>query len=207
MEAVLIPVKRLDGAKGRLAEVLGPEARRRLALAMVTDVLAAAAACPVRLLVTSDPEVALVAEHAGWQVIEDPGSGLNGAVDAGTRRAVDLAVTALLVIPVDIPLVAAGDLRDLFDTDAEVVVARSDDGGTTGLLRRPPGAIRPRFGPGSAEQHAAAARDAGLRVDVVRLPGLALDIDDLADLRRLAGSGREGGSISLARELVEALRP
>jgi 2-phospho-L-lactate guanylyltransferase len=203
-EAVLIPVKRLDDAKLRLADPLGPGGRRRLALAMLGDVLAAAAAWPLRLLVTSDHEVTAAAEAAGWRVVPDPGSGLNDAVTAGTAVASALGVTTLLVMPFDIPLVGAGDLEALLGIDADVVVARSDDGGTTGLLRRPPDAIGPRFGPDSARRHAEAARERGLRVAEVRLPGLALDIDDLADLRSLATSPSTSATATLARELIEA---
>jgi 2-phospho-L-lactate guanylyltransferase len=201
-EAVLIPVKRLDGAKLRLSGPLDAEARRRLALAMLADVLDAAAAWPLRLLVTSDTEVAAAGREAGWSMVDDPGSGLNAAVAAGTRRAVERGAEALLVLPFDVPLVVPGELRTLFAIDADVVVARSDDGGTTGLLRRPPGVIGPLFGPDSARRHVAAAGAAGLRVTETRLPGLVLDIDDLADLERLAGSPSPGRTVALARELL-----
>jgi 2-phospho-L-lactate guanylyltransferase len=202
MEAILIPVKRFDEAKLRLAGVLGPGARRRLALSMLGDVLESAAGWPLRLLVTSDADAARVAEAAGWSIVPDPGSGLNAAVTAGTQRAVAEQAGALLVLPFDVPLVTPGELTELFAIDADVIVSRSDDGGTTGLLRRPPGAIDPRFGPASAAAHAEAARRAGLRVRSLRLPGLALDVDDPEDLQRLAISARPNGSVQVARELL-----
>ena len=207
MEAILIPVKRFGEAKLRLAGVLGPRARRRLALSMLGDVLEAAAAWPLRLLVTSDDDAALAAERAGWSVVPDPGAGLNAAVTAGTQRAVAEEAAALLVLPFDVPLVTPGELTELFAIDADVIVSRSDDGGTTGLLRRPPGAIDARFGPASAVAHADAARRAGLRVRSLRLPGLALDVDDPADLRLLATSAAPNGSVQLARELLVAPEP
>ena len=192
MEAILIPVKRFDEAKLRLAGVLGPRARRRLVLSMLGDVLEAAAAWPLRLLVTSDADAALVAERAGWSIIPDPGAGLNAAVTAGTQRAVAEEAAALLVLPFDVPLVTPGELTELFAIDADVIVSRSDDGGTTGLLRRPPGAIDARFGPASAVAHADAARRAGLRVRSLRL---------------LATSAAPNGSVQLARELLVAPEP
>ena len=204
MEAILIPVKRFDEAKLRLAGVLGPRARRRLVLSMLGDVLEAAAAWPLRLLVTSDADAALVAERAGWSIVPDPGAGLNAAVTAGTQRAVAEEAAALLVLPFDVPLVTPGELSELFAIDADVIISRSDDGGTTGLLRRPPGAIDAMFGPASANAHAEAARRAGLRVRSLRLPGLALDVDDPADLQLLATSARPNGSVQVARELLVA---
>ncbi|MEA2503091.1 MAG: 2-phospho-L-lactate/phosphoenolpyruvate guanylyltransferase [Actinomycetota bacterium] len=204
MEAILIPVKRLSESKLRLAGVLGPPQRRRLALSMLADVLLAAAGWPLRMVVTSDPDVASVADSAGWSIVSDPGAGLNDAVAEGTSLSTSAGATALLVLPFDVPLVTGRELEALFATDADVVVARSDDGGTSGLLRRPPGAITARFGPDSARSHARAASNAGLRVKSLRLPGLSLDVDDPGDLRRLAASGLDHASVKVARELLAA---
>jgi 2-phospho-L-lactate guanylyltransferase len=204
VEAILIPVKRLSESKLRLAGVLGPPQRRRLALSMLADVLLAAAGWPLRMVVTSDPDVTGIASAGGWSIVADPGSGLNHAVAEGTAVATSAGATALLVLPFDVPLVTPRELEILFASDADVVVARSDDGGTSGLLRRPPGAITARFGPGSARSHAGAAGDAGLRVESLRLPGLSLDVDDPGDLRRLAASGLDHASVEVARELLAA---
>jgi 2-phospho-L-lactate guanylyltransferase len=204
VEAILIPVKRLSESKLRLAGVLGPPQRRRLALSMLADVLVAAAGWPLRLVVTSDRDVAAVAGAAGWSIVSDPGPGLNHAVAEGTSVATSAGATALLVLPFDVPLVTPRELEVLFATDGDVVVARSDDGGTSGLLRRPPGAITALFGRDSARSHARAAADAGLRVESLRLPGLSLDVDDPGDLRRLAASGLAHASVEVARELLAA---
>lgn len=203
-EAILIPVKLLETAKLRLAGALDPPSRRRLALAMLADVLEAAAGWPLRLMVTSDRVAADMAGCAGWRVTADPGLGLNRAVEAGTRCAAALGASALLVLPFDVPLVTPEELRSLFGADTEVTVARSDDGGTTGLLRRPPAAISPAFGPASAAAHLKAARLAGLRSRIVDLPGLSLDVDDLGDLRRLAETSTSNPSAHVARELLAA---
>ncbi|HWD72182.1 MAG TPA: 2-phospho-L-lactate guanylyltransferase [Actinomycetota bacterium] len=204
MEAILIPVKRLSESKLRLAGVLGPPQRRRLALSMLADVLHAAAGWPLRMVVTSDRDAASMARSAGWSIVPDPGSGLNDAVAEGTTAGASAGATALLVLPFDVPLVTGRDLEALFATDADVVVARSDDGGTSGLLRRPPAVIAARFGPDSARSHAGAAGVAGLRVRSLRLPGLSLDVDEPADLRRLAASGLDHASVKVARELLAA---
>ena len=204
MEAILIPVKRLSESKVRLAGVLGPPQRRRLALSMLADVLGAAAGWPLRMVVTSDRDAASLARSAGWSIVPDPGSGLNDAVARGTSASASAGATALLVLPFDVPLVTGGELEALFATDADVVVACSDDGGTSGLLRRPPAAIAARFGPDSARSHAGAAGVAGLRVQSLRLPGLSLDVDNPGDLRRLAASGLDHPSVKVARELLAA---
>lgn len=191
----------------RLAGVLDARQRRRLALALLADVVHAASGWPLRIMVTSDADASALAGDAGWTVVADPGGGLNAALAAGTRRAMDLGADALLVLPADVPLASSEDLRSLFALDAAVVVARSDDGGTTALLRRPPDAIPPSFGPDSAAAHLAAAQLAGMAVVTVALAGLALDVDDPQDLERLArvpggGAGGVRSSAQVARELL-----
>ena len=59
MEAILIPVKRLSESKLRLAGVLGPPQRRRLALSMLADVLLAAAGCNYFMAVPMGDDVML----------------------------------------------------------------------------------------------------------------------------------------------------
>ncbi|HEU5002270.1 MAG TPA: 2-phospho-L-lactate guanylyltransferase [Actinomycetota bacterium] len=207
MDAVLVPVKHLDASKLRLDPALGAWGRRRLALAMLGDVLRAAAPWPMRVLVTPDAVVADVARTAGWQVLHDPGRGLNAALWAGTALAVEQGASALAVLPFDVPLVSPADLEALFAARASVVVVPSEDGGTGALLRRPAQVIATRFGEASAAAHTAAAQAAGVAVETLHLAGLALDIDDLDDLRRLAASPSEAASARVARELLSAGAP
>jgi 2-phospho-L-lactate guanylyltransferase len=70
---VLLPVKVLARAKSRLA-VLAGERRRELALALASDTVVAAAACPevARVVViTSDPEAAAVLAALGALIVPD----------------------------------------------------------------------------------------------------------------------------------------
>ncbi|MGH2721159.1 MAG: hypothetical protein ACRDJO_06095, partial [Actinomycetota bacterium] len=84
------------------------------------------------------------------------------------------------------------------------VVAASADGGTTALLRTPPDAIEPAFGPGSAGLHTAAALRAGRSVVLVTPPSLRLDVDRPADLERLAAAGGNRESVAVARRLLSS---
>ncbi len=208
MEGILIPVKRLEEAKGRLDPLLGPAGRRRLTLAMLADVLHATRDWPLRLMVTSDPEARALGRASGLALVSDPGLGLNQAIDVGTREAIRAGVRALLVLPTDVPLVSAAEVSRLFSLDAQLVIARSDDGGTSALLRRPPEAIVACFGPGSAAAHALAGQVAGLRTLAPRVASLALDVDDIADVGRLAACRADRKSVTVARELLyERERP
>lgn len=206
MEGILIPVKGLAGAKGRLDPLLGPAGRRRLTLAMLADVLEATQEWPSRLMVTSDPEARALGRASGLTLVSDPGLGLNHAIRAGTHEAMEAGVRALLVLPADVPLVSPADLRRLFSLDAQLVIVRSDDGGTSALLRRPPAVIETRFGPDSATAHASAGRLASLRVLAGRMASLELDVDDMADVARLAACQSDRKSVAVARELLDEAR-
>ncbi|MGI8426879.1 MAG: 2-phospho-L-lactate guanylyltransferase [Actinomycetota bacterium] len=203
MEAILIPVKRLDQSKLRLSEYLSREDRQRLVLAMLADILSATAHWRLRFVVTADSDAREIAQAFGCANILDDQGELNAALRLGTRVALDSEVTKLLILPADVPLVTESDVRKLFGFDEHVVVACSADGGTTGLLRSPPDVISPEFGPQSAAAHLQAAANAGVTGRGITLDSLTLDVDDLAGLKDLADFDQNNRqSAALARQLV-----
>lgn len=202
MESILIPVKRFEEAKRRLAARLGAEERRRLGLAMLADVLRATDKWEARWIVTSDRDAEAVGLAFGCRLISDSGMGLNVAIEEGTRRVLGEGADSLLVLPSDVPLVSADDVTILFALDVPVAICPSGNGGTNALLRRPPDAISASFGPGSAVAHASAAAAKGLDVRTLNLPSLVLDIDEHQDLQSLAGTESERESVRVARALA-----
>ncbi|MGQ0679088.1 MAG: 2-phospho-L-lactate guanylyltransferase [Actinomycetota bacterium] len=205
-EAVLIPVKSLDRAKLRLSQNLLPTDRRRLGLAMLADVLRATEKWPVKLVVTSDPDAEAVGLAFGCRLVADPGGGLNNALAAGTRTAVDLGINTLLILPADVPMVGPDDVASLFSSPHNVVIASSSDGGTNALLRRPPDCLPTAFGPGSARAHRRAAQERGLSCALIELDSLNLDIDRFTDLEHLSKLPNARDSVQLAADLVERYR-
>lgn len=203
MDAILIPVKRLDRAKLRLSARLAADDRRRLGLAMLADVLRATDQWPHRLMVTEDPDAEAVGLAFGCDLVREPRKGLNSAILAGSQRAVAMGATTLLVLPSDVPLVSTDDVVELFGRPEQVVVVPSADGGTNALMRRPPHAIAPAFGPASARRHLDLAARAGLEAARVDVASLALDIDRFTDLVRLLDSASVRPSVRLARRLLE----
>jgi 2-phospho-L-lactate guanylyltransferase len=85
----VLPVKSLACAKRRLAPLLDGDERRRLARAMLEDVLeacAGAASLAGILVVTADDEAAAIAKEAGARVLPEADErGTNDAVQAGLR--------------------------------------------------------------------------------------------------------------------------
>lgn len=185
----VVPVKSLAAAKQRLARLLAAGERRRLARAMLQDVLDACIGA--RLLagiavVTADDEVAAVAAEAGALVLKERCErGINAAIGAGIRAVAGVA-SGVIVLPADVPHVTAAALdaaaRLCAGENTLVLVPASRDGGTNLLACAPPDLIAPSFGPGSFARHGALAERAGIELLLPSLGRLDLDLDRPEDI-------------------------
>jgi 2-phospho-L-lactate guanylyltransferase len=186
-----VPVKEFTGAKQRLASLLTPEQREVLAATMLEDVLSALA-CATRLagimVNTVDPRAAALAERFGARVVtEGARDGHTGAVNGMARVLAAEGKAALLTIPGDLPRVTAGEIDTVVSScrapPSFTIVPAHDELGSNAVLCAPPGSVPLRFGDDSYFPHLAAARRSRIEPAIVRLPGMALDIDHPADLR------------------------
>ncbi len=192
---ILVPVKNLSSAKQRLASLLDQATRTELARTMLLDALetlASWAARPEVAIVTSDPFACDLARRFGFEVIHDSANrSETDAIEMATQVCEASAVDFTFVIPGDIPLIQVWELEKILQAapDQGSVLSPAADGrGTNAAFRRPAGLFPLRFGNDSFKPHVAAARATGKPVVVLPLPGIALDIDSPADLRRLADS-------------------
>lgn len=190
MDAGLLPVKGFSRAKRRLGAELEPEGRALLARALWEDALDLCDSADFLRwwVVSDDPELAVEASDRGFAAVLDRGEGLNAALRDGIEAVKAAGAESITVLPCDVPLARADDLRDLLDTGATsdvVVVPSGRDGGTNGLYLAPPDLIRPQFGPASLQAHLALARRQGCRCSILPLSRLALDIDTPGDVRTL----------------------
>jgi 2-phospho-L-lactate guanylyltransferase len=189
----VLPIKRLDEAKQRLALDIDDERRRVLVAAMAADVLEAIGAARTierTIVVSGDPIVQELAAEAKAEVIPDPADeGHSEAALAGIARAEVDGVECVVLLPGDCPLLDPRELDSLLTgiPGSYVGIVSDRHGtGTNALALSPPGAIVPVFGEGSRERHVAAARAAGIPFGVEELPSLQLDLDTPADLIALA---------------------
>jgi 2-phospho-L-lactate guanylyltransferase len=194
----VLPVKRFDAAKQRMAGGIGGERRRELAAAMVADVLEAIgqARTVERLIVVSgDPVAQELAAEAGAEVVPDPeDAGHVEAALAGIARAEVEGAERVVLLAGDCPLLDPRELDRLLTgvPGSYVGIVPDRHGtGTNALLLSPPGAIVPAFGEGSRERHVEAARTAGIPFGIEELPSIELDLDTPADV------------IALTRELAK----
>jgi 2-phospho-L-lactate guanylyltransferase len=184
--SIVVPVKRPEFAKTRLADAVG-ELRPHMARAFAADTVAAALSCPLVaavVVVTDDAEASTEAQLLGAEVVTDaPGSGLNPALRHGADvirgRAPDASVATL-----------SADLRALRPAELGRVLAAAmahptsflaDAAGTgTTLYAATAGAaFEPRFGGRSRAAHRA---NGAVELDIPDVPSVRRDIDTAVDL-------------------------
>jgi 2-phospho-L-lactate guanylyltransferase len=191
----VVPVKELWRTKSRLEPILDPGARAGLTLYMMGRVISALRGAGIENVCVVSPDRIVLdeARKRGAAPLRQESRGLNPALDEGRLWAMERGASALLVLPADLPLLDAEDVRAVLESAVEAPsMTISPDGahaGTNALLLRPPGALPFAFGPDSYEAHLRAARERGLDVRVRERPHLAFDLDTADDFTRLKGTG------------------
>jgi 2-phospho-L-lactate guanylyltransferase len=176
-----------------LAGVLTPEERFGLAQAMLADTFEAVRGVrrAERVFVVTNYEPAMeTAVKYGWEVLrEDRQVSESASVDFASRFCAERGVTALLRLPLDLPLLQPRDIDDLLATEsalpAVVLVPSRDGTGTNAILRTPPALFPSHFGPDSFAKHREEAERRQARIIIRRNDRLEMDVDDESDLRAL----------------------
>ena len=202
---ILVPVKNLADAKQRLSPILSPEERFALAQAMCEDVLQALAhwqSRPAVTVVTSDSFACGLAARFNFEVVADDNSGETSAIEMATAICTERGAASTLVVPADIPLIDSSELQKIVDcapSGGAVLVPDAAGRGTNAAWRSPGDLFPLRFGNDSFLPHLAAAKATGMLCVVLKLPGIARDVDRPEDLRELAAVRGERQSQKLVR--------
>src|SRR6267143_1982892 len=194
MRALLLPVKNLRQAKQRLSPFLNADERFGLAQAMLADTVRAVRSVRQAekiFVVTNYIPAMEAAEQNGWDLLrEDRQISESFSVDYASMQCAKRGVTALLRLPLDVPLVQSSDIDELLAVEcvapALVIVPSRDGTGTNAILRTPPNLFPSHFGAGSFAKHCEEAQSAGADIFIRRNARLEMDVDDEADLRALA---------------------
>jgi 2-phospho-L-lactate guanylyltransferase len=202
----LVPVKSPEQSKTRLASVLQPQECAMLSRAMFMDVLAALDATKgithIAVL-TSDKEVAALADQLGHEVIQDNSGGqLCDGLNEAARYIVDQGAAAMLIIPGDIPTVTPQDIEELLKAHQPglSLCPAIRDGGTNALVCSPPNAIPFQFGDDSARRHIETAEERGLNAARLPMHAFFRDIDIPDDLIWLSRQGAGGNTVRFLRQ-------
>jgi 2-phospho-L-lactate guanylyltransferase len=193
----VIPVRGSSSAKTRLGPLFTEDERLALVWSMLrrlVRIVKESDSVGHTLIVTRDPEAVARNLDASddMTVLHQPGThdGLNGALDMARDWAMKAGVETMVILPGDLPLIDADDVRALASTEGPLVLA-SDRGeeGTNAMKidlrswdQRP---FRFQMGRGSFAHHYSEAATVGARAIPLFRPNIAHDLDtprDWADL-------------------------
>jgi len=209
----LVPIKRRSAAKQRLGEQISPELRLALTRAMLESVLDALRKSRGvdRIAFASVERDTIPAE---FPVLPDMGGGLNAVLEDARQLLLARGADELLVLPADLPLIAASDIDAVVESGRRggFAIGADDAGlGTNALFLRTSSAFRFQFGADSRSRHLEEAKRLGCMPAEVSSPGLSFDVDEPQDLDRLLAAndprylflapGPGGNAWSMQREL------
>jgi 2-phospho-L-lactate/phosphoenolpyruvate guanylyltransferase len=184
----LVPLKARAHGKRRLAAVLDDSARMALVVRMFAHVLTV-----LRNVAELDGIAVLTPDGDALPPdvlhLHDDGAELNQALSAALTTLSARGVTRAVVIAADLPRLAAAEVAALIAASAAGGIALAPDRhgtGTNALALALPSSLPLQFGVGSFERHLEAAARLVRSPAVVRLPGLACDVDEPQDLEFLA---------------------
>jgi 2-phospho-L-lactate guanylyltransferase len=186
----IIPVKPLRRGKSRLAKVISPDERADLnhyLLDHTIKVLRTIEEIENILVISRDKEALAIARDLGARTVQEFGSpGLNTALTRAVQIAKSYATCGVLVIPADLPMLAADDVKTIlsFRNNPPIVVISPDrkKEGTNALFICPPDLIEFNYGEKSFQKHIQNAQNAGVNLEICHLPSLELDLDVPEDL-------------------------
>jgi len=191
----IVPVKPLRRGKSRLSVVLDEDDRQALNHCLLENTLVtlkSIAQIEHVLVVSRDPQALSLARSLQARTIQEAGAPhLNQALERATIFARRHAVSAVLVVPADLPLINTLDIEAVLEMgkNPPVVVISPDRHrlGTNALLISPPDLLQFQFGADSFQKHSSQALQVGARLEICDRPAIALDLDlpeDLSLVRR-----------------------
>ncbi|MBN1888722.1 MAG: 2-phospho-L-lactate guanylyltransferase [Thermoflexales bacterium] len=186
---MIVPVKPFAQAKSRLSPLLRRPLRATLARALLAHTLDVLVEMklksPISIVISRDVMALDIARKKGLATILEDGCDLNTALAEARAWAVQAGAEAVLVLPADLPLLAAGDVQAMIEQVADppciVIAPDRRQRGTNALLLRPPDALHFAFGAGSFDEHCAQAETSNVRLSIYRSPALAFDLDTPQD--------------------------
>lgn len=147
--AIIVPVKRLEESKSRLAPVLPEAARRSLTLSLLATVLDVVRQAQVQLpafgvVVSPDLQVLDLARARGLEALlevdeaaggqesdaapaldEQGDRNLNRALDQATGWAAARGANSVLVLPADLPFLTMADVRGLWEASQQLYASQA----------------------------------------------------------------------------------
>lgn len=192
---IVIPFKK-ENAKSRLSDVLTPDERGLLAIAMIYDVLDATRGFAVDILTPSIFDDARIDPHILWSE-----AGLNDALNEYLSKIAEYGCDPVMIVMADLPLLKSRHVREIADSDADLVIAPGKGGGTNILSIKDPSRFSTDYYGTSFLDHLGIAHDNNLSVEVYDSFAAATDIDEPDDLVELLIHGNGEAARTLADDI------
>ena len=204
----IVPVNVPDGSKRRLSNRLTANQRASLTITMLINVLSAlkrSSSVGSVTVVCADKKIQSLVEGCGAAFLwEGRRRGLNPALGFAMKEVP--ADSSVLIIHADLPLLTSYDVENLVRQAGNyslALVPSKDGTGTNAILMRSPNMIRLAFGKGSFRRHDVFAKKTKLAFRVVRIHGVAFDIDDEQDLDELLKNCLNGQTRRVMKRILE----
>ena len=189
----IVPVKPLFRGKSRLSSVLNEEQRTVLNHCLLENTIEVLTSIPEIqqvLVISRDPKALTLARSLKARTIQEAGAPhLNHAIGRATHFANHHAVSGVLIVPADLPLINSVDIQKILDLAGEspevIVVPDRHRKGTNALFVSPPGYLTYQYGENSFQLHTEQALVRGANLKIADIPTLSLDLDYPADLEEV----------------------
>ena len=183
---ILIPIRSFSDSKSRLSKILDSASRTAFMIECATRVIAAAGTVPIAI-VTSDPEVREFAAGKEVPVVQDPGKGLNAAVQHAFDLLRQARIAHVTIAHGDLPL--AKDLTTLYKEGRFTIVPDRKYDGTNVMSLPTKDYFQFSYGPMSFGRHLEEATRIKLDINIDDNPELSIDIDTPEDYEELTAGG------------------
>ena len=190
----IVPVKRFENGKSRLATLLTIAERVKLCQLLLDDTLSTlkkTSRISKIIVVSSDRDAEKIAKSYRAKFLkENKDMGVNEAVALADNYCSEAGANATIVIPQDLPLLLPKDI-DMMCKSAEeyekclVICPSLRYDGSNALLRRPVLLLQTYYDNNSYETHIKVARELGVNVKVFLSQRIMLDLDTVEDIQNL----------------------
>lgn len=192
----IVPLNLPSRSKTRLSNRLNRIQRTRLTIAMLVNVLAAlrnARTVTTITVVCADRKIrSIVQEYGATFLWEGYKRGLNRALNFALKNISNNS--SILIIHADLPLLTSEDVDNLIigaKDNPLALVPSKEKTGTNAILMREKNIITLAFGKGSFQKHINLAKQGRVRCKVIRIHGVAFDVDEDDDLEELIQQSTE----------------
>ena len=191
----IVPLKIPSKSKTRLSHRLTRDQRSNLTIAMLVKVLSAlreARTVSSVTVVCADRKIRSITEKCGATFLwEGHRHGLNRALNFALKNLPN--DSAVLIIHADLPFLTAKEVDQIVNGAADhpiALVPSKDKTGTNAILMQVPGLIKLAFGKDSFRKHLNLTKKKRVSCSVLRIEGVAFDVDEEDDLDELLRRSR-----------------